>query len=161
MRGKVIFKVVLVLSLLILLCVFSVQNNIEPKTMQVGAENEIRGCSNVIFNITGQRETLFRPTGGKNDAKLRQGSGKSMILWSIDTLDWLNQNSKKIVENVLDKVKDGSVILMHDLFTATGTACETLIPELIKRNYQLVTISELMEINGIELHEGTVYYDAP
>jgi peptidoglycan/xylan/chitin deacetylase (PgdA/CDA1 family) len=35
---------------------------------------------------------------------------------------------------------------------------EKIIPELISRGYQLVTVSELMYYSGITLEAGKVYY---
>ena len=45
-------------------------------------------------------------------------------------------------------VKDGDIVLMHDLYKATATASQTIIPELTRRGYQLVTVSELAECRG-------------
>lgn len=70
------------------------------------------------------------------------------ILWSIDTLDWKTRNAEATVSAVLDHVKDGDIILMHDLYEATADASDILIPELIKRGYQLVTVSELASYRG-------------
>lgn len=123
-------------------------------------ENELRGCSNVILKITGERESIFRPTGGKNDECLRNDSDRAVILWSVDTLDWSHKNSSKTVRAVLDNIEDGSIVLMHDLIPSTGTACEIIIPELKKRGYELVTVSELLEINGIAPENGKRYYKA-
>lgn len=37
-------------------------------------------------------------------------------------------------------------------------ASETIIPELIKRGYQLVTVSELAQARGVSMENGKVYY---
>ena len=55
-----------------------------------------------------------------------------MILWSIDTLDWESQDPQKIVDTTLSQVEDGSIILMHDIFSTTVDAAEILIPQLKK-----------------------------
>ena len=57
----------------------------------------------------------------------------------------------------MSQVKDGDIILMHDLQSSTADACETLIPELKKRGYQLVTVSELLASEGITPVAGKVY----
>ena len=49
------------------------------------------------------------------------------ILWSIDTLDWKTRDASQTIQAVLEKVKDGDIILMHDLYDATGDASETII----------------------------------
>lgn len=53
------------------------------------------------------------------------------ILWSVDTLDWKTRDASQTIQTVLEKVKDGDIILMHDLYDATGEASETIIPELV------------------------------
>ena len=82
-----------------------------------------------------------------------------MILWSIDTLDWENQNPQQIVDTTLSQVEDGSIVLMHDIFSTTVDAAEILIPELKKQGYEMVTVHELAKRNRIQLNAGTTYSD--
>ena len=74
--------------------------------------------------------------------------GYASILWSIDTLDWKTRNASSTVSSVLNNVKDGDIILMHSLYGATAEAVETMVPELVRRGYQLVTVSELAAARG-------------
>jgi peptidoglycan/xylan/chitin deacetylase (PgdA/CDA1 family) len=80
-----------------------------------------------------------------------------MILWSIDTLDWETLDADTTVQTVLDNVKDGDIILMHDIYSTTVDAAQILIPTLIEEGYDLVTIHELAEIKGVTLTTGTTY----
>ena len=79
-------------------------------------------------------------------------------MWTIDTRDWSHQNKDRTVNTVLSNVKDGDIVLMHDLFVPTAEASEILIPELVNRGFQLVTVRELInyrgEINGIVLNNS-------
>ena len=79
------------------------------------------------------------------------------ILWSIDTLDWKTRDVDATVSAVLDHVKDGDIILMHDLYDTAAGASEIVIPELIRRGYQLVTVSELASYRG-GMTPGQSYY---
>lgn len=102
----------------------------------------------------------MRPPGGFINGSVREALasyGQPAIMWSIDTMDWKTQNAKSTINTVLSKVQDGDIILMHDLYGATASAAESLIPELIKRGYQLVTISELASYRG-GMQPGQVYY---
>ncbi len=123
-------------------------------------EKEIGRCSDVIFKITGERERLFRPTGGKNNKTLQSEAGRALILWNIDTRDWAHHSSEKTVRAIKDNISDGSIILMHDLEKSTAESCEKLIPELVSQGYQLVTVSELLRINGTRPEAGVRYYSA-
>ena len=105
--------------------------------------------------------TLIRVPYGERDDRvleaLRQ-QGKPVIGWSVDTRDWEVQDKDAIVKHVLSHVKDGDIILMHDLYKSTADAVAEVVPELQKRGYQLVTVSELFHYKGIELTPGTYYY---
>ena len=92
-----------------------------------------------------------RPPGGKiNDASkaVLAKAGMPALLWSVDTLDWKTRNAQHTINTVLSQVKDGDIILMHDLYEQSAIAAETLIPELTRRGYQLVTVSEMAELRG-------------
>lgn len=102
---------------------------------------------------------LMRPPGGYvNDAAKAALAkrGSPAIMWSIDTLDWKTKNAQKTVSAVLDHVQDGDIVLMHDLYETTADAAVMLIPELTKRGYQLVTVSELASYRG-GMQAGHVY----
>jgi peptidoglycan/xylan/chitin deacetylase (PgdA/CDA1 family) len=58
---------------------------------------------------------------------------------------------------VLNNVKDGDIVLMHELYTATGNAAVQIIPELVNRGYQLVTVSEMAAAKGYTLEAGKLY----
>ena len=105
----------------------------------------------VVSDACGISPVLMRPCGGAKTVEGMNIAGAiSMpaILWSIDTLDWKTRDASQTIQTVLEKVKDGDIILMHDLYDATGDASETIIPELVKRGFQLVTVSELASYRG-------------
>ena len=62
----------------------------------------------------------------------------------IDTLDWSLRNADQVVAETLRKVKDGSIILMHDEFQESVDAALRLADVLQKEGYQLVTVEELI-----------------
>ena len=59
-----------------------------------------------------------------------------------------------IAKRVLDKTKDGSIILLHDTKKRTRDALKIIIPELKSKGYQFVTISELKEVQEIRRRTG-------
>lgn len=123
-------------------------------------KDAIVSTSEIIKNVTGKAPYLLRPPyGAYNRETLDMISSLSLsnIMWSVDTLDWKHKNSKKIIDHVLENAKDGDIILMHDIYTSTADATEVLVPELIKRGFTLVTISELAAIKGVDLQVGHTY----
>ena len=107
-----------------------------------------------VYEACGVQPTLVRPPYGNHNSAIRAALPYPIIMWSVDTLDWENRDADKIIEIVLKKASDGDIILMHDLYKSTSKACKTIIPELIKRGYQLVTVSELLEAKGVTAVNG-------
>ena len=75
-----------------------------------------------------------------------------IIIWDFDTLDWKYHNSKKIASMVINKVKDGDIIILHDSSKKTLDSLEIFIPKLISQGYNFVTVSELNKI--VELRKN-------
>ena len=120
--------------------------------------SELNRTDEAIRKITGEAVALLRPPYGAVDADVKAYAGKPLIHWSIDTLDWSHRNSSKTISSVLNNVRDGSIVLMHDIYAPTRDAAVSLIPTLISRGYQLVTVSEMAAYRGVTLHNGTIYY---
>ena len=118
---------------------------------------EVEDTSDLIYNIVGKYPNLVRPSYGSFNKKIKESINMPIIIWNIDTLDWKSHNSKKIVSRVMNKVSDGDIILMHDIYSATVKAVDILVPKLISEGYQLVSVSELFYYKNINLENGKVY----
>lgn len=113
--------------------------------------SNLNQVDDTLQSIAGVRTVIVRPPGGYiNDASKAALAkrGTPAVLWSIDTLDWKTRNAQKTIDTVLSNVKDGDIILMHDLYETSADAAVVLIPELKNRGYQLVTVSELASYRG-------------
>lgn len=119
---------------------------------------QIQGTDDLVYIATGYTPKVMRPPYGITSEELNSKIQKPIIQWSIDTRDWENRNAEMIVENILKDVKDGDIILMHDLYDSTVEASEIVIPELINRGFQLVTIDELSEYKEVSFIAGVNYY---
>lgn len=127
------------------------------RVSEAEVKRQITKTNRNVKKVTGQAPVIVRPTGGATNANVKQWVGMPSIIWSIDTLDWKTRNADSTKRAVLDHVKDGDIVLMHDLYSATATASETIIPELVRRGYQLVTVSELAECRGGMKETGAYY----
>lgn len=111
---------------------------------------EIERCDDAIYQLSEYRTRLFRPPEGAFDSDARKAAGQmdySVILWSIDTRDWEHTAPDIILKNVMTNIKSGDIILMHDYIghdSPTPEALEMLIPALLDRGYEFVTVSELI-----------------
>ena len=120
-------------------------------------KDEIDKTSSVIFEVTGRYPKLLRPSYGAYNNTIKKIGDMPIIIWDIDTLDWKYHNSKRIASRVINKVKDGDIILMHDIYSATANSLNIIIPELQNRGYTFVTIPELFYYKEITLEKGRVY----
>ena len=120
-------------------------------------KSEINNTSNLIFEVTGKYPTLFRPSYGSCNKMIRSVVDTPIIIWDIDTLDWKYHNSRRISSRVINKVKDGDIVLMHDIYSATANALEIIIPSLKSKGYTFVTVSDLFYYKNIPLEKGKVY----
>lgn len=119
-------------------------------------QSQIGATNSAVQNVTGVAPVVMRPPGGGHSAMVRGAVGMPIIMWSIDTLDWKTRNASSTQAAVLGKVRDGDIVLMHDLYSQTAAASRVIIPELIQRGYQLVTVSELSDCRGA-MANGGVY----
>ena len=125
---------------------------------------EINSTDNAIKNqIRSAKVRLVRPTWGRiSDERVKQ-SKYFIILWSVDSEDWRykystedsaderNQKLNTIVDNVMNNVKDGDIILMHDIYESTYDASVVILQRLHEEGYEVVSVSELM---GKDLSAG-------
>ncbi|WP_127532931.1 polysaccharide deacetylase family protein [Paenibacillus kobensis] len=116
-------------------------------------QTELKRTEEAIRKATGQHSVLFRPPGGMFNERLvatANGMGLKPILWSWhqDTRDWVRPGVWQITNKVLRNAHNGDIVLFHDHVdgkTQTITALETILPELHRRGFRFVTVSELMK----------------
>ena len=83
--------------------------------------------------------------------------GLSLLHWSVDPQDWATHDAQAIEKEVLDHVRDGDVILLHDMSDSSVEAALMIVDALQEQGYQFVTASELARAKGITLVPGTKY----
>lgn len=118
---------------------------------------QIESVNDILEDAIGKPAKLVRPPYGDMSQLVYDNADYPLILWSIDTLDWKTRDADSVYDEVIGKVRDGDIVLMHDLYTSTAEAVEMIVPELIKQGFTFVTVSELFEIKGIELQAGKYY----
>ena len=98
---------------------------------------------------SGYTPTLMRPFWGSITGERVSSCPYSVILWNVDSLDWENaklgeEGVKNTVNNVMSSVKDGDIILMHDIHENTYEATKIILKQLYDEGYEVVTVSELL-----------------
>ena len=118
---------------------------------------QINDLNQVIEQLTGTSTELLRPPYGAVNETVQENSDFPIILWSLDSGDKDTSEIGDIVQKVLENVKDGDIIRMHDTHETSVAAAEVLITELKNRGFELVTVSELARSKGIDLKAGEIY----
>lgn len=104
----------------------------------------VEKTENLIENITGVRSQYLRPPYGDWNETLECRLDLTTVFWSVDSQDWKLKNVDKIVSSVEKKVKNGDIILMHDIFSTSVEAALVLVDRLQEKGYQFVTVEELL-----------------
>ncbi|MGN1137480.1 MAG: polysaccharide deacetylase family protein [Oscillospiraceae bacterium] len=164
---------------------FIVGNNIDEKSEQVVKEASEMGCeicnhsrthsampelsaediraeieftSGEIERITGQKPKFFRPPYIAVNSTMYENIDLTFIA-GIGAEDWLPEvTAEERAEKIFAQIKDGAVILLHDMIgnILTVNALDIIIPAL-KEEYEFVTVSKLFELSGVTPKKGIVY----
>lgn len=132
-----------------------------PDLVTIGAEAAAQQVSNTdaaLKAATGFEATVMRPPGGSFNDSVKAAIDHPLIIWSIDTRDWVTKSEDQTYQVVMDNAQDGSVVLMHDIHEWSVKAAIRMIPDLIAKGFKLVTVSELAEAKGKNLQSGNAYY---
>lgn len=141
------------------------------KLNEEALRKDLKKADDELEKYSGIRPRLLRTPYGETSEKMLKIIDAPIILWSIDTRDWcyhkkpndprtaaeIERDCKKIVNEVLENVQDGDIVLMHDLYDTTERSAREVIETLAKDGWQMVTVSELFAAKGIPL-EGHSYY---
>lgn len=111
---------------------------------------QIEKTNNLIYEYTGYIPTSIRPTYGSVNSTLKNITDLNITLWNVDTLDWKYKSPIKIANRATKNLKDGNIILMHDIYKRTLDAVKKIVPVLKENDFKCVTISELNMRNNYE-----------
>ncbi len=127
-----------------------------------GQQSQLVQAASAIGAYGAPFPRLFRPPYGLWDGEtlaLLRSYRMLMVLWTIDTDDYLQPGVQKIVNAVLSGARPGAIVLMHD---AGGTRTQTIaaIPMIVRalhaRGYKLVTVPKLLLDNPAPANQGAV-----
>ena len=138
------------------------QNHKNLKSLSAAnVASEMYTAAERIKNLIGHYPIVMRCPGGNYNATV-QSYAKSIsvpiIQWSVDTRDWADKNKAVVLSRAKNGIKDGSIVLMHDLYSTTVDAACELIPYLQQKGYTLVTVPELLAVKHGTVEPGKVYF---
>ena len=68
-------------------------------------------------------------------------------MWDVDSLDWKSKNEAAILIEIQHQVRNGSIILMHDIHGPSVNSLPSVIEYLKGEGYTFVTVPELSLIH--------------
>lgn len=107
---------------------------------------------------------FLRPPGGAvSDAvrQVAQARNLGILSWSVDPRDWATSNTDAIEKAVLKNISDGDIILLHDMTESSVKAALDIVDTLLNEDFELVTVSELARLRGVDIRPGRVYARMP
>lgn len=110
---------------------------------------QIRRGARAVQTVLGVTPVWFRPPGGSMSATVRRESRLAHLrvaMWTIDPRDWERPPARTIARHILDRIKPGSVVLMHDGGgdrSQSVAALQLVIAGLKARGYEMVSLSRL------------------
>lgn len=113
-----------------------------------------RGSASVV-SATDAIPRFYRPPHGKSSPWMRWSiarKGLKTIGWLVDGGDWKRRSSGQIVQEIVERARPGSIILLHDGLdlqedpdrTVMVAALPLIIDGLRARGFSLVTLEELL-----------------
>lgn len=120
--------------------------------------SELDQTDKVIWDIAKYKPSLYRPVGGlHNDIIINTAvkKGYKVILWSWhqDPQDWKRPAPNKISTHIINSLRAGDIILLHDWSDRPQTvkALETTLDYLYKNGYECVTVSDLIFRSNVSI----------
>jgi peptidoglycan/xylan/chitin deacetylase (PgdA/CDA1 family) len=108
----------------------------------------------------GCKPAFLRPPGGATGpavARAAKAQGLALLNWSVDPRDWCNHDAATVEAAVVSTVRDGDVILLHDLCDCSVDAALAIIDRLQGQGFRFVTVSQLAQLKGVTLKPGVLY----
>ncbi|MEK3971781.1 polysaccharide deacetylase family protein [Bacillus pumilus] len=118
------------------------------------AVKQVEETQQIIEKASGFTPTHFRPPYGGTNGQINAAVNMKVTLWDVDPEDWKYRNSQYVANYILTHASSGETVLMHDIYDTSANAAVTIIKELTKQGYQLLTVSELEQWKEARAKKG-------
>ncbi|MCE5190003.1 MAG: polysaccharide deacetylase family protein [Eubacteriales bacterium] len=136
-----------------------------PKLTVNELRYEIVRTNEFVYDNTGYTVRSLRPPGGAMSwevTRIAKEQNMAIALWA-QSGNVYEQDPEKIAENVQKQIvngkelQNGDIILLHDTKERMVPAVELIVPQLLEKGYQLVTVWELLNLSGKGFVVGETY----
>jgi peptidoglycan/xylan/chitin deacetylase (PgdA/CDA1 family) len=120
---------------------------------------ELGQAQDAFRRTLGVCPALFRPPHGSHTpfmARALSDQGMTMVTWDVSAGDWATTDGELVARRVLEKVRGGSIILLHDGIdgnlgadrSVILTALPIILDGLRERSLKPVTLDKLLGVRG-------------
>ena len=112
--------------------------------------NELELASQTCQEITGNYPRFFRPPFGVTNPNLKKAvlkGGFISIGWSIRSYDTVIGNEERLLTRILDRLKPGAILLLHDSSESTLKILPRLIKEIRNKGYKMIRLDKMINLN--------------
>lgn len=103
---------------------------------------------------------FLRPPGGLCNEQVLDAAKEydlAILQWSVDPKDWAVDDARQIAQRVLSRVRDGDVVLLHDMSDSSVDAALIIVDALQRKGFRFVTASEMARARNHALIPGKIY----
>ena len=123
--------------------------------------SQLTRTDSILDNAIGlDMSYMLRPPYGSYNQNVLNIAGVPCLYWSVDTLDWKSRNADSVYNEFLRSARDGSIVLLHDIYSTSVTGALRAIDTLQARGFEFVTVDELFYRRGITMQNAKIYFDA-
>ncbi len=112
---------------------------------------ELQKTNTTFAKITGRQMQLYRPAFGVTNPSIKRAiraMGLQSIGWSVRSLDTTTLSENAILNRVTHELGKGDIVLLHDTSAKTLVVLERLLLILQKKNFESVTVDQLLNIKA-------------
>jgi probable sporulation protein (polysaccharide deacetylase family) len=109
--------------------------------------NQLQKTNEVIEAATGVKPIWFAPPSGSyrdETVKIAAEFQLKTVMWTVDTVDWKKPTPETLINRVISKIDNGSMVLMHPT-EATAKSLDRLIALIKEKNLKIGTVSDLLD----------------
>ena len=108
------------------------------------AKKELEQTDTVIEKITGKQPVIVRAHYGELPVDSEQDLNRIYIVWTVEPLDWMTEDTGAVVKTVVEEINPGDVILLHDCYPSSVQAAIRIVDLLQGKGYEFVTVDHLI-----------------
>jgi len=112
----------------------------------------------VMTKTWGLGPWMLRAPYGIFDYFIKAKIDLPFIEWDVDTKDWTGKSSAAVMSVIRSEVKDGSIILMHDIKDNTPESGKLAAEWLFDHGFMCVTVEELFIQYQQDMTPNKVFY---